>query len=613
MNILIVGNVLKDVYLNLDTRRERFEQDGEGVKWLDLSFDASEHHFFNRESSFGGAAVTLEVMQKMGVAANVSDSRISFGVNEARDKLDASAAGLVHRYILIADEKVSYFAPSEFRKTSFVAPSEAVDYLYVDRSAEIDEETAKKILAYLGLSTKTKLVVYVRNFENRTLNELALRADLVFLEAGANNPEGIELLPEKVIRLSETEISYLEFREKIAAERVDVLTHLSFYSMAAATVLASFVLGKSVEESLALARVNVENAKLNAVLGMEELQMVMENSEAGDDLELTAANLVLKPKGILAADESGGSIKKKFAQLDIEDTYENRRDYRNIFMTTPELEEYVNGVILFDETARQTADTGQNFVEFLTARRIIPGIKVDQGLEKFPDSEETWTKGLDGLPERLAEYYNMGLRFAKWRAAFELRLNENGEVVTPSEMAIYENGRILAEYALACQAAGIVPIVEPEVVYDGYYPVEKNAEVTGRILDVLFERLAETGVNLKACILKVNMVLTGKKYETQSTPDEVGAETAKVLREHVPEELAGVVFLSGGQSVEQATDNLAAVTKNGPFPWPVTFSFARALQDPALYAWRGDNNNADAAREAFKTRLIENCRALAKE
>jgi fructose-bisphosphate aldolase class I len=292
--------------------------------------------------------------------------------------------------------------------------------------------------------------------------------------------------------------------------------------------------------------------------------------------------------------------------MNIPDDEQHRRDYRNIFFTTPNLEDYASGVILFDETARQHADNGQDYVSFLTDRGVIPGIKVDQGLVNYEDSDEKYTQGLDGLPERLAEYYQMGARFAKWRAAFEVTDH------SPSDRAIKDNADILASYAKDCQNANIVPIVEPELVYDGDYTIEQNIEITSKILDQLFKSLAEKDINLAGCILKVNMVLAGKKQEKQSTPEEVGKATAMVLREHVPKELAGVVFLSGGQSVTQATDNLQAVTNNGPFPWNVTFSFARALQDPALQAWKGDNANADTARAAFRERLIANARALTK-
>ncbi|MBR3132045.1 fructose-bisphosphate aldolase class I [Candidatus Saccharibacteria bacterium] len=613
MSILIVGNVINDVYLNLDSRTEKFETDKNHTKWLDLSFNASEHHFFSRESSLGGSAITLEILQKLNLEAAISNSTLNFASEETA--LNPASS---HRYILVSDENVSYFAPTTFKKSTFIPPDISVDYIYLDRSAEIDSENSQKISTYLEKFPNTKLVLYVRNFENPHLNRLLTSADLIFTENNRDNsekpyaPASSDLDPKKLIYLSENHLSYLDISESISPERIDVLTHLSLYSIASATILGSFILGYSVEDSLKMARANIENSRLNSTLDLDELKTISENISSDSNLKLIAENLVLYPKGILAADESGGSIHKKFDQLSIPDTYENRRDYRNIFFTTSDLEKYVNGVILFDETARQFADNGQNFVDFLTSKRIIPGIKVDQGLEKFENSEETYTKGLDGLAKRLKEYYLMGLRFAKWRAAFEIRLDEKHEIITPSDHAILENCKILAEYAKNCQSAGLVPIVEPEVVYDGYYDIDQSAFVTGKILDCLFKELNNFKVDLKACILKVNMVLAGKKFETQSTPEQIGIKTAEVLKNCVPSSLAGIVFLSGGQTPEQATANLAEITKNGPFPWPVTFSFARALQDPALYAWGGNNDNADKAREAFKERLVANQKALEK-
>lgn len=619
MSILIVGNVLKDVYLNIDDRTEPLELDKNGISWLDLSFDSKEHHFFNRESNLGGAAVSLEVLQKMGLDATISDSNLKFSENGLTP--DDSAA--THRYILVSNGGVSYLSPSKFKKTDFIPPAASVDYLFLDRSANLDLQTAKKLHAYLDLSPNTKLVLYLRNLENSNTNGFISRANLVFLENNRDISEfsyapALQTLdPKKLIHLSENNFSYLGITRPISVDRIDFLTHLSVYSIAAATILGSFVLGNSVEDSLDMAKLNVENSKLNSVLSLKELQDLAASLTPNENLELIAASLVLSPKGILAADESGGSIKKKFAQLNIPDTYEFRRDYRNIFFTTPDLEKYVNGVILFDETARQAADNGQNFVDFLTSRRIIPGIKVDEGLEPFnpptiedPSLNESYTKGLLNLSARLREYYIMGLRFAKWRAAFHIHFSDQGDLITPTDFAIEENCRILAEYARECQSAGLVPIVEPEVVYDGNYTITQNATITAHILDVLFQKLNEYGVNLRACLLKVNMILAGKQSNSQSTPIEVGEATAKVLKEHVPEELAGIVFLSGGQTPEQATANLAEVAKNGPFPWPVTFSFARALQDPALHAWAGDNTHADTAREAFQARLIANSKAL---
>ena len=601
MKILVVGNIIKDIYLNLDSRNDNFETDKNGTRWLDLAFNASEHQYFNRDSNLGGAAVTLEVLSRLNLDAIITNSDLKF----SQDGPVTGQEVKTHRYILIADSRPCYFTPTNHEFTTFATPGDFYDYIYIDRSAKLGADTIKKINSYLNLSKNTKLVVYAQNLENSYQDQLLETASLVFYETNKPN-----LPEEKLVQISEHQLSYKNIHETISIDRIDVMTHLSVYSIASATILGCFILGKSVEDSLKLARVNVENSTINSTLNLDELEEIASSLSTNDNLELIAANLVLHPKGILAADESGGSIHKKFEQLSIADTYENRRDYRNIFFTTNNLEKHVNGIILFDETARQLADNGQNFVDFLIGRCIIPGIKVDQGLEKFENSEETYTKGLEGLSDRLREYYRLGLRFAKWRAAFEIRLDENGTILTPTNRAIAENCRILAEYASACQSAGLVPIVEPEVVYDGYYTIEQSAEVTSSILDELFKTLTDHHINLRACILKVNMVLAGKKFESQSTPAEVGAKTAEVLKNHVPTELAGVVFLSGGQTPEQATNNLAEIIKNGPFSWPVTFSFARALQDPALYAWNGDNNNSEKARQAFLDRLIANTTVL---
>ena len=620
MNILIVGNILNDIYLNLDSRTEKFETDKNNTKWLDISFDASEHHYFNRESSLSGSAVTLEVMTKMGLSATINDSDLNFN-SDTPSNIPAETC----RYILISEGNVSYLTPTTLKTTNFVAPSEAYDYLYIDRSAELNQTAINTISAYLDISPQTKLVVYYNNAS--ILDPLLARASLIFHEKNDQQPETSSLNnvdPHKIIKINEDRISSLNISENISTNRIDMFTHLSAYSILSATILSSFILGNSIEDSFKLARLNLENSKLNSALSLEELQSLAETIKSSEDIELIAKTILLYPKGILAADESGGSIHKKFEQLNIPDTYDNRRNYRNIFFTTPNLENYINAVILFDETARQQADNSQNFVDYLTTKRIIPGIKVDQGLEKYSDStpanydqvalpahpDETWTKGLDDLPKRLQEYYQMGLRFAKWRAAFEIRSDDQGNIITPTDTAIEINCNILAKYAKDCQEANIVPIVEPELVYDGDYSIEQNAEITSKILDCLFNKLQNFGVNLRTCILKCNMVLAGKKFTEQSTPEEVGAKTANVLKSHVPEELAGVVFLSGGQTVEQATNNLANIIKNGPFPWPVTFSFARALQDPALYAWQGDNNNKDEASKAFLDRLIANTNAL---
>ena len=633
MNVLIVGTVIKDVYLNLDSRKESFEVDKHGVKWLNLSFNASEHFFFHRKSCLGGAAVTLEVLSKLGLDAKILGSDLK----PTEDGLSASSTD-VYRYILISDQTVSYFTPSTHVVNSFTPPEEAYDYIFVDRSANLDDKAIDRLISYLESNPQTVFALYLPATHDPRLEFLTRIADIVFVEtastklakstkSNSNRPaqspnqsntdkSSIEHHPAPVddaqlfIYLNEHSISTNGLTERLSPSRVDVSTHLSTYSTASATILGGIILDLPLETCLKMARANVENARLDSTLSLDKLQDFVKHGPSAHNLELTAASLLIKPKGILAADESGGSIKKKFARLNIPDTFETRRSYRNILLTAPDLEQYVNGVILFDETARQKTDTGENFVKYLIRHRIIPGIKVDQGLQKYPNSEETYTTGLEGLDARLDEYYKMGLRFAKWRVAFEIRLDHQDHILTPTKHAVIDNCRILAKYAKTCQDHNVVPIVEPEVVYDGYYSIQQSAAVTAKILDYLFAELSKLHVNLKACVLKTNMVIAGKHFPTPSTPREVGYATARILKDHVPPELAGIVFLSGGQTVEQSTDNLAAVIQNGPFPWPVTFSFARALQDPALYAWNGDNSNAESAKNALLGRLIANTSVL---
>ncbi len=607
-SILIVGNVTKDVYLRLDNRVNHFETDQNGVKWLDLSFDNSHFNYYSRVSIYGGASISLEVLSRFGLDASISGTPATFldGQFVAKD------IHTTYRYILCQDENTSHLEPSEEVYTTWQVPTTNPDWIYLDSSAVISPKLATEIIDYLNLSRTTKLALFVGRHANQNtshIKELINRAALII------NSVPLEEQHDNVITIGKDYIEYQGRKVNWAlSNKRDILTRLSVHLTIAASVLGALALGKSPDEALLLARANAENSKLSSTLNLSTLEKNIADDyyrvqntnkeQAMPEIEITAAKLMESGKGILAADESGGSIHKKFETMFIPDNEQHRRDYRNIFFTTPELEKYVSGVILFDETARQTADNGKTFVEYLNDRGVIPGIKVDQGLVNFENSDEKYTQGLDGLPDRLKEYYDMGARFAKWRAAFEVTNH------SPSDAAIQKNCEILANYASDCQAANIVPIVEPELVYDGDYPIEKNIEYTGKILDQLFTELKKKQINLAGCILKVNMVLAGKRQEVQSTPEEVGRATAKVLREHVPSELAGVVFLSGGQSVTQATNNLHAVIKNGPFPWTVTFSFARALQDPALKAWKGNNDNADAARKAFHERLIANTNAL---
>ncbi len=321
-------------------------------------------------------------------------------------------------------------------------------------------------------------------------------------------------------------------------------------------------------------------------------------------LAAVAKALVAEGTGILAADESGGTIKKRFDSIGVESTADRRRAYRELLFTTPGAEEFISGVILFDETIRQRAADGTPFPEVLTARGIVPGIKVDQGAKPLALAPgETVTEGLDGLRERLAEYHGLGARFAKWRATYTI-----GQA-TPSDDCIWVNAHALARYAALCQEAGLVPIVEPEVLMDGEHSIERSGAVTGRVLQAVYTELHDQRVSLEGTLLKPNMVLTGYDAGDRAGVEEVAECTLAVLYRHVPAAVPGIVFLSGGQTEEDATAHLNAMNARGPHPWELSFSFGRALQAPALKAWRGQDANAVAAQQAYYKRAALNSAA----
>ena len=326
-----------------------------------------------------------------------------------------------------------------------------------------------------------------------------------------------------------------------------------------------------------------------------------------NELETTTAALMAPGKGILAADESQATITRRFEPLAVESTEENRRRYRQMLFTTPGVAEYLSGVILFDETLRQRADDGRRFVEILAESGIVPGIKVDEGttpLAKAPG--EHITEGLDGLRERLDEYRTLGARFAKWRAVIAIGDER------PSTYCLDTNAHALARYAALCQEAGLVPIVEPEVLMDGAHSLERSFEVTEAMLERVFTALRAQRVALEQMLLKPNMVLPGASSRQQATVREVAEATVRCLRRTVPAAVPGIVFLSGGQDAQAATAHLNAM--NAPpatHPWPLGFSYARALQGPALEAWRGEPSNVPAAQRAFYQRA--RCNSAARE
>ncbi len=313
-----------------------------------------------------------------------------------------------------------------------------------------------------------------------------------------------------------------------------------------------------------------------------------------DVLRATASALVAPGKGILAADESSGTIKNRFDSIGVESTEENRRAYRELLFTSPHIEESISGVILYDETIRQMASDGRPLSEVLSSQGVIPGIKVDGGAHPLPGCPgESVTDGLDGLRERLAEYSQLGARFAKWRAVIAI------DHVLPSLRCIEANAHALARYAALCQEANIVPIVEPEVLMDGAHTIEQCEEVTTQVLQYHYHALHQHGVELEGTLLKPNMVIPGKASGTTATPDEVAEASVRTYNRSVPAAVPGIVFLSGGQSPEEATLNLNAMNAMGAHPWELSFSYGRALQQPVLKVWMGNSTNLERAQIAF--------------
>ena len=326
-----------------------------------------------------------------------------------------------------------------------------------------------------------------------------------------------------------------------------------------------------------------------------------------DQLAQTAAAMVQPGKGILAADESSGTIKKRFDAIGVESTPDNRRDYRELlFRTTEAMRNYISGVILYDETIRQSGKDGTPLVKVIEQAGAVPGIKVDLGAKPLPFCPgETITEGLDGLRERLTEYRGLGARFAKWRAVIDI-----GEGI-PTWTAVKANAHALARYAALCQEQNVVPIVEPEVLMDGAHDIDRCATVTEFVLKTVFQELYEQRVVLEGMVLKPNMVIAGRKSPRQASVEEVAEKTLTILKRCVPAAVPGIAFLSGGQSDEEATAHLNAMNRVGGTPWRLTFSYGRALQAAPQKAWSGKPENVGAAQRAFAHRARMNGLAAA--
>lgn len=317
-----------------------------------------------------------------------------------------------------------------------------------------------------------------------------------------------------------------------------------------------------------------------------------------NELKTVAQAIVAKQKGVLAADESSPTIKKRFDSIKVESTEEIRRRYREILFTTQGIERNVGGVILFDETLRQSTREGIPFAQLLSGRGIMPGIKVDKGAKALAMcTGDKVTEGLDGLRDRLLEYKQLGAKFAKWRAVIEI-----DEHKIPSRYGIQANAHALARYAALCQEIDLVPIVEPEVLMDGAHTIERCEAVTSRVLEAVFAELDAHHVVFEGMLLKPNMIIPGKKCEQQVFAQEIAEATLRCFYRYVPAAVPGIIFLSGGQSDVEATENLNAMNAMGAHPWQVSFSYGRALQAPVLAAWKGQESNVVAAQQALQKR-----------
>lgn len=627
-SILSIGNAAKDIFL--DINQQEIVKDDNNIFHYDLTFDDSTLEYKRRAGIFGGVILSEKIFQAAHLKSfsNVNPRGLS------NYNFDDPKINFLDRYI-ISHQEQSFVLSNKPRKMQWVAPIFVPETIYV-ADANFSKNYLESFRNYLKNHPEITLIFSLNDFSTDLAREFFHRASLVFVDLSQPvlsdiiDYSSVESAVKSFCDLGVRSVVFTRGKEiivgsneKIAQIETDFKLN-SFYQnkIFRAAYIAEDFMSSDIEQNLKTAAVIAGESDFNNILkpvfanqilkkksDEYSVEVLRKDENLLEKMQKVAKDLVAKPKGIFAADESGGNIHKKFESLGIDDTAENRRKYREMFFTTPDIENYLSGVILFEETIEQSTSSGKNFVDYLKSRGLLTGVKLDGGLQPLAGFDgETIAAGLDSLEEKLKKYSSRGLDFAKWRVAFTI----NAEKDYPSRAAIAANVQILARYAKLCQNYGIVPIVEPEVVFDGNHSAKDCRIATGRILLDLFDELKLFEVDLTATILKVNMVLAGKNFELPSSPREVASETVNVLKKCVPKELAGIVFLSGGQTVQQATDNLQAITNLGPFDWGVTYSYARALQEPAMKAWAGKDENVRVAQLAFMDRVSANSHALYK-
>lgn len=601
--ILVIGNVLKDVYLKLDERQNNFEQDERGIDWLDLSFNGAEHRFFRRTSVYGGAAVTLSVLGRLGINSQIMGSNAEYKNGEIIWQGDPAG----YCYIFCHHGEITYFVPSERKATDWQMPKDIPEWILVDRSTFISERLVDEIKNFRKFSPTTKLAVHAERDKSPLGQRLAEMADLLFIEeeppvhSEEKIVDKIDLgQPEKrlVCHITPQKIIFGEAEESWQLSRTDMMTHLTVYNTIVATILGVISSGGSLTDAVLWARINAEQATLDGSLSGRRLkELVAEERQKRANVTLVAKSLMASHRGILAADEDDQTLTKRLVSFGIGVNAKTRADYRKLLLTTPELSEYTSGVILTAETARSKVQHAQTYLKYLTSRGIITGVKADRGQAHLKGTHETYTLGLDDLASRLREYYDEGFRFAKWHAKFIIKKDQ------PSYIAVEKNAKLLADFARECQLAGLVPMIESDISWSGDYSIEKSIEVTDRVLLTIFRKLERRGVDLSSVILKTSVVAAGDNAVSPSTPREVGIATGAVLKHAVPKYIAGIEILSGGQESKAMTQNLSAIIEAGPYDWPVSFAFSRALQDPVMRTWKGKEANTKVAQATLRNKL----------
>jgi len=608
--ILIIGNVLKDVYLKMDERQNDFEVDERGINWLELGFNGDAHKFFHRTSVFGGAAVSLAVLNQLNVDAAILNSKTEVKTGELTWSDDPAD----YRYILSCRGGITYFVPAERKTTDWTMPKGTPEWILIDRSTNISTRLIDELKNFLKFSHGTKLAVHTEKHLTPAGQRLAEMADVLFVEdeAPVHREEKIvdkievdQPNTQLVCHISPRKLSLGGVEESWNLDRTDMMTHLTVYSTIVATILGVIASGGTTSDALLLAKLNAEHATLNGSLTADKLhELAQVELTKRNSLKLVARSLLSPSKGILAIDEGKASLVRRFNKFGIPVDTQNQKDFYQMILTAPGMQDYISGVILSNDLSRQKLANGQNVLDFLTSRGIISGIKVDLGLTSAMDPREKWTQNHPGLAEELRQGYERGFRFAKCRAAFEIS-NEQ-----PEFFVVERNVTKLATFAKESQLAGLVPMVEVDISGSGDYSIEKCAEVNARIMAKLFEKLTERQVSLGGCILKCAMIRSGDAAESQASAHEIGVATSAILKHSVPRYMAGVALLSGGQEPKTATKNLTAIMQESPFPWPVTFAFSRALEEPVLATWKGSAENIKAAQAALGRHLAANADAL---